>query len=143
MSLPRATMRLQLHRTFTFADATRLVPYLASLGVSHLYSSPILTAQAGSMHGYDVVDPTRVNQELGGEAGLRCLVAALHAAGLGLIVDIVPNHMAAGGMDNAWWGDVLQHGQASRYAQFFDIDWNSADPTLRGKVLAPFLGESY
>jgi (1->4)-alpha-D-glucan 1-alpha-D-glucosylmutase len=136
-------MRLQLHRGFTFADARRLVPYLASLGISHLYASPILTARAGSMHGYDVVDPTRVNPELGGEPGLRSLVAALRNAGLGIIVDIVPNHMAVGGMENPWWSDVLQHGQASRYATFFDIDWNSADPALRGKVLAPFLGEAY
>ena len=100
-------MRLQLHAGFTFADAARLVPYLSELGVSHLYASPILTARAGSMHGYDVVDPTRVNPELGGEAGLRDLVAALRAAGLGIIVDIVPNHMAVGGDDNAWWMDVL------------------------------------
>ena len=143
MTAPRATMRLQLHHGFTFADATCLVPYLASLGISHLYVSPILAARAGSMHGYDVVDPTRVNPELGGETGLRGLVAALRSAGLGIIVDIVPNHMAVGGMENAWWGDVLQHGQASRYATFFDIDWNSTDPALRGKLLAPFLGEPY
>ena len=143
MTAPRATVRLQLHSRFTFADATRLVPYLVSLGISHVYTSPILTARAGSMHGYDVVDPTQVNPELGGEAGLRSLVAALHDAGLGIIVDIVPNHMAAGGMENAWWADVLLHGQTSRYASFFDIDWNSADPALRDKVLAPFLGEPY
>src|SRR6185312_4921037 len=109
-STPRATMRLQLHRDFTFADAAAIVPYLATIGVSHLYSSPILTARAGSMHGYDVTDPTRVNPELGGEGGLRDLVAALRRAGLGLIVDIVPNHMAVGGADNAWWTDVLRHG---------------------------------
>lgn len=143
MSQPRATMRLQLHRAFGFADAERLVPYFASLGISHLYVSPILTARAGSMHGYDVVDPTRVNPELGGEAGLRSLVATLRRAGLGIIVDIVPNHMAAGGMENPWWGDVLRHGRASRYANFFDIDWNNSDPCLRGKVLAPFLGDPY
>jgi malto-oligosyltrehalose synthase len=131
-------MRLQLHRDFTFADATGLVPYAAALGISHLYSSPILAARAGSMHGYDVTDPTRVNPELGGEDGLRSLVAALRAAGLGLIVDIVPNHMAAGGMENPWWADVLRHGRASRYATFFDIDWD-----VHGKVLAPFLGEPY
>jgi (1->4)-alpha-D-glucan 1-alpha-D-glucosylmutase len=131
-------MRLQLHRDFTFADATGLVPYLAALGISHLYSSPILAARAGSKHGYDVIDPTRVNPELGGEVGLRGLVAALRAAGLGLIVDIVPNHMAAGGMENPWWADVLRHGRASRYATFFDIDWD-----VDGKLLAPFLGEPY
>ncbi len=140
---PRATMRLQLHAGFTFADAANLVPYLHDLGVSHLYASPILTARAGSLHGYDVVDPTRVNPELGGEAGLRRLVTALRAADLGLIVDIVPNHMAVGGSDNAWWQDVLRHGPASRYARYFDIDWTPADPALHGKVLAPFLGSPY
>ncbi|HKD74164.1 MAG TPA: malto-oligosyltrehalose synthase, partial [Ktedonobacterales bacterium] len=136
-------MRLQLHRGFTFADAKKLVPYMTSLGISHLYASPILTARPGSMHGYDVIDPTRVNAELGGEGALRDLVVALREAGLGLIVDIVPNHMAAGGMENPWWGDVLQHGSCSRYATFFDIDWNTPDPALRGKLLAPVLGEPY
>ena len=96
---PRATMRLQLHKDFTFADASELVPYLVDLGISHVYSSPILTARAGSIHGYDVVDPTSVNPELGGEDGFRAFVAVLRAAGLGLIVDIVPNHMAVGGAD--------------------------------------------
>jgi len=136
-------MRLQLHAGFTFADAARLVPYLADLGISHLYASPILTARAASMHGYDVVDPTRVNPELGGEPALRDLVATLRAAGLGLIVDIVPNHMAVGGSDNAWWQDVLRHGPASRYAGYFDIDWHPADPELQNKLLAPFLGQPY
>jgi (1->4)-alpha-D-glucan 1-alpha-D-glucosylmutase len=131
-------MRLQLHRAFTFGDAARLVPYMAALGISHLYSSPIFAARTGSMHGYDVTDPTRVNPELGGEDGLQRLVAALRAAGLGLIVDIVPNHMASGGMENPWWADVLRHGRRSRYAKFFDIDWDTRD-----KLLAPFLGEPY
>jgi (1->4)-alpha-D-glucan 1-alpha-D-glucosylmutase len=142
-TIPSATMRLQLHAGFTFADAAALVPYLAALKISHLYASPILTARPGSLHGYDVIDPTRVNPELGGEVGLRQLVAALRAAGLGLIVDIVPNHMAVGGSLNAWWLDVLRHGPASRYARYFDVDWNPADPALHGKVLAPFLGEPY
>ena len=140
---PRATMRLQLHKDFTFADAAALVPYLTELGISHVYSSPILTARAGSIHGYDVVDPTAVNPELGGERGLRDLVAVLRAAGLGLIVDIVPNHMAVGGSDNPWWTDLLRHGRASRYADFFDVDWETPDVDLRGKVLAPFLGKPY
>src|SRR5580704_15237926 len=96
MTAPRATLRLQFHKSFTFADATRLVPYFAALGISHVYASPILTARPGSLHGYDVIDPTRVNPELGGEDGLRELVAALRRAGLGFIVDIVPNHMAVG-----------------------------------------------
>ena len=143
MNVPRATMRLQLHRDFTFANAIQVVPYLAALGVSHAYVSPILTARLGSTHGYDVVDPTQVSAELGGEDGLRAFVAALRTAGLGIIVDIVPNHMAAGGMENPWWGDVLRHGRMSRYAHFFDIDWESTDPALHGKVLAPFLGDPY
>ena len=140
---PRATFRLQLHAGFTFSDAADLVPYLRDLGVSHLYASPILAARRGSLHGYDVVDPTRVNPELGGEAGLHKLATALRAAGVGLIVDIVPNHMAVGGNENAWWQDVLRHGPASRYAHYFDIDWTPADPALHGKVLAPFLGSPY
>src|SRR6201993_2897118 len=134
MTAPRATLRLQFHKNFTFADAARLVPYFSALGISHVYASPILAARPGSMHGYDVVDPTRVNPELGGEAGLRSLVAALRGAGLGIIVDIVPNHMAADTTANPWWGDVLRHGQSSCYARFFDIDWNSDDAALRGKV---------
>jgi malto-oligosyltrehalose synthase len=137
---PRATYRLQFHKGFTFVDAERLVPYFARLGISHLYASPITTARPGSMHGYDVIDPTRVNPELGGEEGLRALVAALRAAGLGLIVDIVPNHMAAVAA-NPWWFDVLRHGPQSRYAAYFDIDWNTEDDALRRKVLLPMLGK--
>jgi (1->4)-alpha-D-glucan 1-alpha-D-glucosylmutase len=136
-------MRLQLHKGFTFADAASLVPYLVDLGVSHVYASPILTARAGSMHGYDVVDPTSVNPELGGEAGFRDFVAVLRGAGLGLIVDIVPNHMAVGSSDNPWWTDLLKFGRSSQYAEFFDVDWETDDPDLRGKVLAPFLGRPY
>ena len=138
--MPRATLRLQFHKGFTFADAERLVPYMAALGVSHLYASPITTARAGSMHGYDVIDPTRVNPELGGEDGLGRLVAALRREGLGLIVDIVPNHMAAS-LENPWWADVLKHGEASRYARSFDIDWETEDPQLRGRVFLPLLGK--
>ena len=116
------------------------MPYFVRLGISHVYASPITTARAGSMHGYDVVDPTRVNPELGGEEALRKLVAALRSAGLGLIVDIVPNHMAVGA-ENAWWMDVLRHGPQSRYAPYFDIDWNAEDEGLRGKVLLPVSGK--
>lgn len=135
--IPRATYRLQLHKGFTFADAARQVDYLAALGISHVYTSPILTARAGSMHGYDVVDHAHINPELGGEAGLRALSAALKTKGLGLIVDIVPNHMAVGQSDNRWWLDVLAKGPASAHAQAFDIDWQA--PGLENKVLAPFL----
>ena len=118
MTLPRGTMRLQLRRSFTFDDAAALVPYFAALGVSHLYLSPILTARAGSLHGYDVVDASRVNPELGGEEALRRLVRELRRHGLGSIVDIVANHMAIGS-GNPWWMNVLQRGEASHFAEIF------------------------
>lgn len=132
----RATYRLQLHKDFTFADAAARVPYLADLGISHLYASPILAARPGSTHGYDGTDPTQVNPELGGEAGLRQLVEVLHTHGLGLIVDFVPNHLAAD-LGNPWWRDVLAHGQGSAYADFFDISWDTGS----GKVCLPILGK--
>ena len=138
-----ATLRLQFHRDFTLDDATALVDYFAELGISHLYASPLLTARPGSMHGYDVIDPTRINPELGGEAALRRLVEALRAKGMGLILDIVSNHMAVGGSGNPWWLDVLEWGRRSPYAQFFDIQWNSPDPLLEGQLLVPFLGSDY
>ena len=118
-------------------------PYFASLGISHLYASPIMTARPGSPHGYDVIDPTRVNPELGGEEEFRRLVARRFGGmQMGLIVDIVPNHMAVGN-DNAWWMDVLARGRNSRYAKFFDIDWAPVRPHLRDKVLLPILGRPY
>lgn len=121
--IPRATYRLQLHAGFTFADAEAVVPYLADLGVSHVYASPITTAATGSTHGYDVIDPTRINPELGGEAGLLSLNATLREHGLGLIIDIVPNHMGVADDENAWWMDVLEDGPTSEFAPVFDIDW--------------------
>jgi len=138
-----ATLRLQFHRDFTLDDATALVDYFADLGISHIYASPLLTARPGSMHGYDVIDPTRINPELGGEPALRRLVEALRAKGMGLILDIVSNHMAVGGAGNPWWLDVLEWGRRSRYSQFFDIQWNSPDPLLEGQLLVPFLGCDY
>ena len=140
---PRATYRLQFHKGFTFADAAPLAPFLAELGISHVYASPIGTARAGSTHGYDQVDPTRVNPELGGEDGFRAFVAQLKANGLGVILDIVSNHMAVGQADNRWWLDVLKHGPSSDHAELFDVDWDPADPALKGKVAAPFLGAPY
>ncbi|MCG5433526.1 malto-oligosyltrehalose synthase [Mycobacterium sp. MYCO198283] len=140
MALPViSTYRLQLRGDcFRFADAERLVDYLAELGVSHLYLSPILTAAEGSTHGYDVTDPTTVSAALGGADGLARLADAAHARGLGLVVDIVPNHLGVETpRQNAWWWDVLTHGKASRYAAFFDIDWD-VDPD--GKILIPVLG---
>ncbi|KPG70721.1 malto-oligosyltrehalose synthase [Pseudomonas libanensis] len=139
----RATQRLQFHKDFTLDDAVPLVPYFAQLGISHLYASPLLSARAGSMHGYDVVDPTHVNPELGGEAALRRLVAALREHDMGLILDIVSNHMAVGGADNPWWLDLLEWGRLSPYSEFFDIQWHSPDPLLKGQLLMPFLGSDY
>jgi (1->4)-alpha-D-glucan 1-alpha-D-glucosylmutase len=131
----RATYRVQLRRRFPFAAAAGIVPYLADLGVSHLYASPILRARAGSAHGYDVVDPTAVSPELGGEAGLRQLVAVLRAHGMGLVADIVPNHLAAS-HENPWWVETLRHGPASRFARVFDIDWAAGGGRVRLPVLA-------
>ncbi len=142
-TIPRATARLQLHQGFTLDDAAAVVPYLAELGISHIYSSPLLTARPGSTHGYDIVDHRAINPELGGEAALRRLVAVLRAHRMGLIVDIVPNHMGVGGADNAWWLDVLEWGHSSSYAEFFDIDWAPPDPSLHGRILMPFLGAPY
>jgi len=143
MSIPRATARLQLHAEFGFDAAIATVDYFAKLGISHLYASPIFTAQPGSTHGYDGVDAECVSPTLGGEAGLRRLVDRLHAAGMGLIIDIVPNHMGIAGANNPWWQHVLEWGPASRYATWFDIDWQRADEALCGKVLLPFLGQQY
>lgn len=138
-----ATIRLQFHKGFTLDDATALVGYFASLGVSHIYASPLLTARPGSMHGYDVVDPTRINPELGGEPAFRRLVDTLREHQMGLILDIVSNHMAVGGDANPWWLDVLEWGPASPYAEFFDIDWQSHDPLMQDQLLIPFLGGDY
>jgi (1->4)-alpha-D-glucan 1-alpha-D-glucosylmutase len=130
---PRATYRFQFHKDFTFADAEALVPYLDELGISHVYASPVTTAAPGSTHGYDVVDPTAINPELGGEPGFRSLVAALRARGMGIVIDIVPNHMGVAGDANRWWHDVLARGPASEHAAVFDIDW-------REPVVLPVLG---
>lgn len=139
----QATLRLQFHKGFTLDDAIPQVPYFASLGISHVYASPLLKARAGSMHGYDVVDPTQVNPELGGEAALKRLVAKLREHRMGLILDIVSNHMAVGGNDNPWWLDLLEWGRLSPYGQFFDIQWHSPDPLMEGQLLLPFLGSDY
>jgi (1->4)-alpha-D-glucan 1-alpha-D-glucosylmutase len=142
MALPRATYRLQFHRGFTFRDALALVPYLAALGVSHIYASPLTEARPGSTHGYDIVDHNRLNPEIGTEDEFRALTAALHERGMGLILDIVPNHMGIGA-DNAWWVDVLEWGEASPYAHYFDINWYDGRPDLEGRVLLPVLGDQY
>ena len=140
---PTATYRLQLNQAFTFADAKALIPYLSDLGISHLYLSPILKARPGSTHGYDTVDHQQINPELGTIEDFRALIATARAANLGILLDFVPNHMGVGGADNALWLDVLQHGRASRYADWFDIDWAVPDQRLTGKLLVPFLGLSH
>ncbi|KAF1071082.1 MAG: Maltooligosyl trehalose synthase [Pseudomonas citronellolis] len=138
----RATLRLQFHPGFSLDDAIPLLDGFAALGISHLYASPLFTARPGSSHGYDVVDPTRINPELGGEAALERLCAALHERDMGLIVDIVSNHMGIGNA-NPWWQDVLEWGRRSPYSRFFDIHWHSSDPLLRGQVLLPVLASDY
>ncbi len=142
--VPRATYRLQLNAGFTFADARRIVPYLAELGISDLYVSPILKARKGSAHGYDVVDAVALNPELGSEDDFIALHQKLAQHGLGLLLDVVPNHMAASD-ENAWWMSVLENGPQSRFLHYFDIDWNPV--TTRGqtvnKVLLPILGKPY
>jgi (1->4)-alpha-D-glucan 1-alpha-D-glucosylmutase len=142
-TVPQSTARLQFFSGFTMDDAVSVIPYLAKFGVSHLYASPLLKARSGSTHCYDIVDHNEVNPELGGEPALRRMVATLRAHGMGLVLDIVPNHMGVGGADNAWWMDVLEWGRASPYAEFFDIDWEPPDTSLHGKILAPFLGCAY
>jgi (1->4)-alpha-D-glucan 1-alpha-D-glucosylmutase len=135
-----STYRLQLNPGFGFEQAASLVPYLRRLGISHLYLPPILQASPGSEHGYDVGDPTRVNNELGGEQALLKLFEAVKAAGMGVVLDIVPNHLGAVS-STPWWWSVLKEGPSSPHANSFDIDWNPADQTMKGKVLLPVLGD--
>lgn len=141
--VPRATYRLQFRRGFTLEDAAQLTDYLAALGISHLYASPYLQASPGSNHGYDVVDPGRVNEELGGAGGHQILGRALQDNDLGQILDIVPNHMAITGPENAWWWDVLENGPSSPYAVYFDVDWNPPEYRLNNSILLPILGDRY
>ncbi len=143
MISPRATVRLQFHKGFPLDAAIPLLDYFAELGISHVYSSPLLTSRAGSRHGYDTVDHGSLDPEMGGEPALLRLVEALRARQMGLILDIVPNHMGVGGADNRVWLDVLEWGRASAYAEVFDVDWSPADPQLAGKLLAPFLDRPY
>jgi hypothetical protein len=140
--LPLATYRVQLHKDFDFAKASAIAPYLARLGVSHLYASPILRAMPGSNHGYDVVDHTQVNPELGGGVGFVSLADTLRGNGLKLVLDTVPNHMGIAS-GNALWEDVLENGPAALHAHFFDIEWDPVKAELRNKVLLPILGDQY
>ncbi len=141
---PEAAYRLQFNREgMTFNDAAALVPYLHELGISHVYASPCMKAAAGSPHGYDVVDYGRLNTELGGAEGYSALAAALHQHDMGLIQDIVPNHMGIVAAENAWWSNVLENGPGSPYAHYFDIDWHPVKTELKNKVLLPLLGGQY
>ena len=140
---PRSTYRLQFNHSFRFMDAIRLIPYLKRLGISTLYASPILAARAGSMHGYDITDHNRINPEIGSEEELQQLLAELRRNDMGMLLDVVPNHMGVGYGTNLWWQDVLENGRASEYANFFDIDWNPLKTELRNKVLLPILGNQY
>lgn len=143
MQAPRATYRLQFTRDFGFADAARLAPYLARLGISHVYASPYLRARPGSTHGYDIVAHDQLNPELGSAQEFAAMVQAFAANGLGQILDFVPNHMGVGGADNPLWLDVLEWGPGSRFAGWFDIDWEPAAGYLSEKLLIPVLGEQY
>jgi (1->4)-alpha-D-glucan 1-alpha-D-glucosylmutase len=140
---PRATYRLQLHSEFTFADAAAIAPYIRRLGASHVYTSPILKARPGSRHGYDIVAHDELNPELGGPEGFERMAAEFKAAGLELLLDFVPNHVGVGGADNPLWLDVLEWGRESRYAGWFDIDWEPQSPERRERLLVPVLGDQY
>ncbi|GAC1591278.1 MAG: malto-oligosyltrehalose synthase [Acidimicrobiales bacterium] len=142
-AIPRATYRLQMTPGFGFAQAATLAPYLRALGVSHAYLSPVLQAAPASTHGYDVVDHSKASDDLGGEEAFRAMASAFGAEGLGIVLDVVPNHMAAALPHNRWWWDVLENGPASFWASFFDIDWDPPDSTLRNRVLQPILGKRY
>ncbi|MCU1327309.1 MAG: malto-oligosyltrehalose synthase, partial [Bryobacterales bacterium] len=141
--IPRATYRLQFHKDFGFAQAAEIAPYLAGLGVSHVYASPWLKARAGSTHGYDIVDHHALNPELGSEDDFRRMVSAFRQHGLRQILDFVPNHMGVGGRENQLWLDVLEWGPDSAYAGWFDIDWGSSRTEPRAQLLVPFLGDQY
>jgi (1->4)-alpha-D-glucan 1-alpha-D-glucosylmutase len=141
--VPASTYRLQLNHLFTFADATRILPYLSELGISDIYASPYLKAKPGSLHGYDIVDPQQLNPEIGTEADYQAFIKELQRHGMGQIFDMVPNHMCITSKENHWWMDVLENGPASPYARFFDIDWHPVKKELESKLLLPMLGDQY
>jgi (1->4)-alpha-D-glucan 1-alpha-D-glucosylmutase len=141
--VPGSTYRLQFNEGFTFARARALVDYYEELGVTDCYSSPVLRARPGSPHGYDIVDHSQVNPELGGEGRLVEFAQELRARGMGLVVDVVPNHMSIADSLNEWWQDVLENGPGSPYARYFDVDWNPPNPALKNRVLLPILGDQF
>lgn len=143
MGLPSATYRFQFNSHFTFDDAVKYIDYLSELGISHIYASPCLQAKPGSTHGYDVVDHSKINAELGGENGFKWFLKKLKEKGMGIIMDIVPNHMAICGPENKWWWDVLENGPSSYYSSYFDVDWEFPPELPDNKVLLPILGNHY
>jgi (1->4)-alpha-D-glucan 1-alpha-D-glucosylmutase len=143
LAIPASTYRLQFNAGFKFTDATEIIPYLSELGISHVYASSYLEARPGSTHGYDIVDHNALNPEIGNEAQFSDYLRTLNAWRMGQMLDFVPNHMGVGRADNEWWMDVLEWGEESPFASFFDIDWEGADPTLRGKLMVPVLGQAF
>jgi (1->4)-alpha-D-glucan 1-alpha-D-glucosylmutase len=143
VSRPLSTYRLQFNAGFRFENARRLVGYLHALGISHVYSSPILKAGTGSLHGYDITDHNQINPEIGSYEELKDLTQELKNYGMGQVLDFVPNHMGVGPGTNPWWWDVLANGRASEFAEFFDLDWDPVKPELRNKLLLPILGDQY
>ena len=142
MRIPSSTYRVQFNKDFRFEQARKLLPYLRQIGITDLYASPVFKARQGSMHGYDVVDPTCVNPEIGTEDEFDQLISDLHSRGMRLMLDIVPNHMAAS-TENPWWMDVLENGSASVHGAFFDVEWGHRMPAVRDKIVLPILGEPY
>lgn len=133
--IPSATYRIQFRNGMTCDRVVALIPYFRDLGISHLYASPVFTATTDSTHGYDVTDPNEIDPAIGGRDGFNRMAAALRQAGMGLILDIVPNHMSTS-LENRWWRDVIEHGKQSRYARYFDIDWSRP-------LTLPFLGDTF
>src|SRR5436853_112896 len=140
--VPSSTYRIQLNQGFRFSDALRILDYLHDLGITDLYLSPVLASRKGSNHGYDVIDPTRVDPDLGSEEEFTLLQTELQNRGMGLLLDIVPNHMAASS-ENPWWMDLLEDGPASASASYFDVDWHPPSRSLDNRILLPLLGDSY
>src|ERR1700736_1412670 len=140
---PPATYRLQFNRLFPFDQATAIVDYLDDLGITDIYASPFLMARPGSLHGYDVTDQTRFNPEIGDEDSFLRLSTSLQEHKMGLIADVVPNHMCITHPSNRWWWDVLENGPSSPFARFFDIDWHPPKQELANKVLLPVLGNQF
>ncbi|MGE0128427.1 MAG: malto-oligosyltrehalose synthase [Blastocatellales bacterium] len=143
LRIPTATYRLQFNHQFTLKQATAITAYLRDLGISDCYASPLFAARQGSLHGYDVIDPSKLNPELGTREDFNEFSAELRRRGMGLVMDVVPNHMCIAGSGNRWWNDILENGPSSSYAAFFDIDWRPPKQNLANKTLLPTLGDQY